>query len=647
MGKFGNIREQVMANRGITLASTTTRRSPHCFNFLRQVEVLSKASFGSAKQHKDWGSATAIVRAFQIGKAEAAAVSNLQSGVEKEVVVILKKEVSIRGLRSYLGHEIVAKGLFNTGYSSSSGATEQWVSVCTNLDDCKLVKLFIQRLSSDWDQLPPGMKRAPSLKDANLLRHCCGLFLHFNAQLEKRLPSSDIAAAKEKLLNMFFLGGMDPELQLCAEQQVPPGDMKNLLEMQESKDKTEQESRAQELQEKLTRATFNQVQSQIEADIQKIRDKLPTKATRTAETAKDMKYVKNRQQYVVCALDATVWPSSTQYILDCLDFVNNICSLSPRNIGHIQLPWLHQATSMNALLKHRRKLEDALLKSDMDFTNTYAEFSQAVVEKTLERGCNLMYYGLFREDAQHKKVLADLEFKVFRHWDSLDTSPPKTRPRPQSTLMVDNLHLLSCTAAGPIWPDALLTKFKAETTEHKELLALKDSFEREFPPPRDTSTTTSASALPPRVSGLPDFTIEHGAKPIDVSRVVGASMSAPPGASDRLALVAGKAGKPSILLDKEYNVWLGNDTDAAATWSGVELFGFNTGTYEVKIVRGDNKRDVAGIAWKVMSDVELVVFEKKPMAVCAFMHVCATTHGLADVGVLEHNVSPKLHPKVA
>lgn len=66
--------------------------------------------------------------------------------------------------------------------------------------------------------------------------------------------------------------------------------------MQESKDKTEQESRAQELQEKLTRATFNQVQSQIEADIQKIRDKLPTKATRTAETAKDMKYVKDRQQ---------------------------------------------------------------------------------------------------------------------------------------------------------------------------------------------------------------------------------------------------------------------------------------------------------------------------------------------------------------
>lgn len=80
--------------------------------------------------------------------------------------------------------------------------------------------------------------------------------------------------------------------------------------------------------------------------------------------------LKHCSRYVVCALDATVWPSSTQYILDCLDFVNNICSLSPRNIGRIQLPWFHQATSMNALLKHRRKLEDALLKSDMDFTNT-------------------------------------------------------------------------------------------------------------------------------------------------------------------------------------------------------------------------------------------------------------------------------------
>ena len=45
---FGSLRDQVFANRGITLQSTSTRRPPHCFNFLRQVECLAKAGYGGA-----------------------------------------------------------------------------------------------------------------------------------------------------------------------------------------------------------------------------------------------------------------------------------------------------------------------------------------------------------------------------------------------------------------------------------------------------------------------------------------------------------------------------------------------------------------------------------------------------------------------
>ena len=50
VGTYASEREQVMANRGITMASSMTRRAPHAFNFLRQVEVLSKAGYGNANQ---------------------------------------------------------------------------------------------------------------------------------------------------------------------------------------------------------------------------------------------------------------------------------------------------------------------------------------------------------------------------------------------------------------------------------------------------------------------------------------------------------------------------------------------------------------------------------------------------------------------
>ena len=53
VGSYATIKEQVFANRGITLSSTQTRRAPNVFNFLRQVECLSRAGFGSATTQFD------------------------------------------------------------------------------------------------------------------------------------------------------------------------------------------------------------------------------------------------------------------------------------------------------------------------------------------------------------------------------------------------------------------------------------------------------------------------------------------------------------------------------------------------------------------------------------------------------------------
>lgn len=45
VGKFSNMQDVVNNHRHVTMASTGTRRSAHCFNLLRQIEVLSKAGF--------------------------------------------------------------------------------------------------------------------------------------------------------------------------------------------------------------------------------------------------------------------------------------------------------------------------------------------------------------------------------------------------------------------------------------------------------------------------------------------------------------------------------------------------------------------------------------------------------------------------
>ncbi len=75
-------------------------------------------------------------------------------------------------------------------------------------------------------------------------------------------------------------------------------------------------------------------------------------------------------RYVVACLDATVWSQTNEYYLDRLSMINNVCAMGPTNIGHIQLPVVHSQTSIGAVLKHQRPLEDALLAADMDFSQT-------------------------------------------------------------------------------------------------------------------------------------------------------------------------------------------------------------------------------------------------------------------------------------
>lgn len=54
----------------------------------------------------------------------------------------------------------------------------------------------------------------------------------------------------------------------------------------------------------------------------------------------------------------------------------------------------------------------------------------------------------------------------------------------------------------------------------------------------------------------------------------------------RLAVLPGRPGKPTILVTKEYKIYLGNLTDEAVELTAGELFGFGTGAFEVKLISG-------------------------------------------------------------
>ena len=60
----------------------------------------------------------------------------------------------------------------------------------------------------------------------------------------------------------------------------------------------EKENRARELTRAVQEATMKQLRAQIEADIQLLREKLENTTDQAAETAKDLKYVRERQMHL-------------------------------------------------------------------------------------------------------------------------------------------------------------------------------------------------------------------------------------------------------------------------------------------------------------------------------------------------------------
>lgn len=299
---------------GITLSHVRTRRAPNAFNFLRQLEILKKSGSECGmssfevlrlwlrwKSHfcwiprnecflnshrcvvfrrlktwlQEWTSATAFQKAFEIGEGEAQAVVNLLGRIPEEIVADLQAAVRVRGMRNWISHQMLARDIFNVGFSSAVGTPyESWGERLVNGADNALatcpssgkllskknfllafdwlwliqifsclqgdslsnnscfkhyskelaqhsfvfssrfqVKLFVKRLKMDWDKLPNGLKKVYSWKDAVCLHAICGAFLSLLNDLKHAVPSADYHEAETLLLGQFELGYLDPEIE--------------------------------------------------------------------------------------------------------------------------------------------------------------------------------------------------------------------------------------------------------------------------------------------------------------------------------------------------------------------------------------------------------------------------------------------------
>ena len=99
---------------------------------------------------------------------------------------------------------------------------------------------------------------------------------------------------------------------------------------------------------------------------------------------------------------------------------------------------------------------------------------------------------------------------------------------------MDGLQLVSCTATGPVWPDGLDAKFPLGTPEQKEMQQMKEKFLEEFPAVE--APVSEGRQAPPRVSGQPDFTVDGGREPLDITREVDLVCEAPPSPADRFLI---------------------------------------------------------------------------------------------------------------
>ncbi|CAE7945690.1 unnamed protein product [Symbiodinium sp. KB8] len=251
---------------------------------------------------EDWGSASAIAKAFSIGKSESAAVAQLVQHMHADVRAALTSAVRQRGMPKLVLHETLAKETFAEGWSSGTGQLESWRDILCNVPGIpQIALLLVQRMSFDYDNTPPTMRKAMCNQCVMLQIQKATGFLHWLHLLEKEAPSKDYDTMATQLKQQFMYGYMDGDIMHVLETEVPPGQLAAVSAFRpfasqiQKAQQSEKDEAAARLAENVRAATFTQLSAAIAADMKTLQNRAPTKEVEVAEQARDLKYVRERQ----------------------------------------------------------------------------------------------------------------------------------------------------------------------------------------------------------------------------------------------------------------------------------------------------------------------------------------------------------------
>lgn len=128
---------------------------------------------------------------------------------------------------------------------------------------------------------------------------------------------------------------------------------------------------------------------------------------------------------------------------------------------------------------------------------------------------SVSYCGFLFGNKDATNAISDV---VYKWWDENPSSPPKARER--EPLPDPQLQLLAWQDQTCLFPAALYHKFAAGTGGHKRLKEMQAELEQIFPAPAAAPGSASNRVIIPRAGGRPDFSIEGGQRPLDISREI-------------------------------------------------------------------------------------------------------------------------------
>lgn len=148
----------------------------------------------------------------------------------------------------------------------------------------------------------------------------------------------------------------------------------------------------------------------------------------------------------------------------------------------------------------------------------HAEFARASVQAILDSTLSQLHYLGFIKKESFGKVHNSISACIYEHWDGSSESGPATRPKTAEGSCSLGLKVLAMSSNGHVlWPEPLMSRFAPGTIEHQALEAKRAAFLEMYPESAEAQAAGGSKGSE-RSNARPDFTIEGGAKPLDVNR---------------------------------------------------------------------------------------------------------------------------------